>query len=93
MILLDGSSMTLEDLAAIAYEHAPVSLTAEARARVTAARAVVDAFARGDQPAPMTAEQLGRALRADTGITGAIVDPAGPWIRLSRADLGAIISG
>jgi len=50
MILLDGNSLTLEDLAAIAYEGAPVSLTAEARARVTASRAVVDAFAGGDQP-------------------------------------------
>src|SRR6187200_99774 len=51
MILLDGRSLTLDDLGAIAYERAPVSLTSEARARVTAARGVVDTFARGDQPA------------------------------------------
>ena len=51
MILLDGCSLTLDDLGAIAYERAPVSLTSEARARVTAARGVVDTFARGDQPA------------------------------------------
>jgi len=51
MILLDGHSLTLDDLGAIAYERAPVSLTSEARARVTAARGVVDTFARGDQPA------------------------------------------
>ena len=50
MIPLDGNSLTLDDLAAIAYERAPASLTDEARARVTAARSVVDAFARGDQP-------------------------------------------
>ncbi len=50
MIQLDGNSLTLDDLAAIAYERTPVSLTADARARVAAARAVVDAFAAGDQP-------------------------------------------
>ncbi|QIG38478.1 SseB family protein [Microbacterium sp. 4R-513] len=46
---------------------------------------------RGDQPAPMTGEQLGKALRADPGITGVIVDPAGPWIRLTREDLAGLI--
>ena len=53
----------------------------------------VVALGRGDQPAPMTAEQLGKALRSDTGLTGVVLDPAGPWIRLSRAELGAVISG
>src|SRR4030095_14406276 len=51
MVALDGSSLTLDDLAAIAFEQATVSLTQDARARVDAARTVVDAFARGDQPA------------------------------------------
>ncbi len=50
MIHLDGRSLTLDDLAAIAYERAPVSLTSDARDRVSAARTVVDAFARGDRP-------------------------------------------
>jgi histidine ammonia-lyase len=50
MIHLDGNSLTLDDLAAIAFDHAPVSLTDAARARVNAARTVVDTFARGDQP-------------------------------------------
>src|SRR5262245_19302426 len=50
MIFLDGNSLTLDDLAAIAYERAPVASAADARTRVAAARAVVDAFAAGDQP-------------------------------------------
>jgi histidine ammonia-lyase len=50
MVQLDGNSLTLDDLHAIAVERAPVSLTDDARARVNAARAVVDTFARGDQP-------------------------------------------
>ena len=45
---------------------------------------------RGDQPAPMNAEQLAKALRADPGITGVIIDPAGPWIRLTRDDLAVL---
>lgn len=47
---------------------------------------------RGDQAAPMTAAQLAAALRADAGIDGAIVDAHGPWIRLSRDDLGPVIA-
>ncbi|MFG6446592.1 SseB family protein [Microbacterium sp. P07] len=46
---------------------------------------------RGDQPLPVTVDQLGRALAADTGLTGVIVDSGGPWIRLSRAELAAVI--
>jgi histidine ammonia-lyase len=50
MIHLDGNRLTLDDLVAIAVDLEPVSLTAEARERVTASRTVVDTFARGDQP-------------------------------------------
>jgi histidine ammonia-lyase len=51
MILLDGSSLSLSGLMAIAHEHARVGLTADARARVRAARALVDAKATADEPA------------------------------------------
>jgi histidine ammonia-lyase len=51
MILLDGSSLTLSDLMAIAHQNARVGLTADARARVRAARALVDAKATADEPA------------------------------------------
>jgi len=48
MILLDGSHLTLDQLLAIADQRAEVSLAPEARARVTAARAVVDTMASGE---------------------------------------------
>src|SRR5436309_1587108 len=51
MIFLDGSSLTLEQLLAIADRDEPVALTDAARERVTASRAVVDARARGNEPA------------------------------------------
>jgi len=51
MIALDGSSLTLDSLLAIADAGERVSVATAARARVAASRAVVDARARGDQPA------------------------------------------
>jgi len=50
MILLDGSSLTIEQLLAIADRREAVALSDAARARVLAARAVVDAHARRDEP-------------------------------------------
>lgn len=50
------------------------------------------AMGRGDRPAPLTAEQLARALRSDEALSGVIIDPAGPWIRLTRDDLAPVIS-
>jgi histidine ammonia-lyase len=51
MISLDGSSLTLEQLLQIADDGAEVTLTAGARARVQASRAVVELRAQGDEPA------------------------------------------
>src|SRR5262245_63060535 len=48
MIHLSGSDLSLEDLLAIADDRAKVGLAPEARARVAASRAVVDAKAGGD---------------------------------------------
>jgi histidine ammonia-lyase len=48
MIHLDGDSLTLDALLAIANEFAPVAIADAARARVAAARAVVDEHARRD---------------------------------------------
>jgi histidine ammonia-lyase len=48
MVYLDGNSLTLADLVAIAHELAPVSLTDAARERVKSARDVVDDFAGRD---------------------------------------------
>ncbi|WP_163617981.1 SseB family protein [Microbacterium sp. B35-30] len=52
----------------------------------------VAVMGRGDNAAPITAAQLSRALTSDEGITGVVVDPAGPWIRLTRDDLGPVLS-
>jgi histidine ammonia-lyase len=51
MIVLDGSSLTIEQLVAIADHGEQVALSAAARDRVRASRAVVDARARGNEPA------------------------------------------
>jgi histidine ammonia-lyase len=51
MISLDGDSLTLTQLLAIADRHEPVTLSDAARARVRASRAVVERRARGDEPA------------------------------------------
>src|SRR5258705_11403353 len=51
MIELDGSSLTLDQLIAIADRGEPVALAAHARERVGAAREVVERRARGDEPA------------------------------------------
>ncbi len=48
MILLDGLHLSISDLLAIADQHAQVGLAPDARARVAASRAVVDAKASGD---------------------------------------------
>ena len=50
MIKLDGETLTLEQLEAIADEDAPVALDARAAAAVDAARAVVNRQAAGDTP-------------------------------------------
>src|SRR5262245_29320506 len=51
MILLDGSSLTLDQLVAIADAGEPVDLAPAARARVRASREVVDRRAGADEPA------------------------------------------
>ncbi len=52
----------------------------------------VAVMGRGDNAAPITAAQLARAIRSDDAITGLVVDPAGPWIRLSRAELAPVLA-
>jgi histidine ammonia-lyase len=51
MILLDGSSLTLEQLVAVADGDEPVTLADDARVRVAASRAIVEARACSDEPA------------------------------------------
>lgn len=47
---------------------------------------------REDQPMPLTAAQLGAALKSESGLDGFLIDPAGPWIRIERAELDALIT-
>jgi histidine ammonia-lyase len=51
MIALDGESLSLPDLQAIADDAAPVSLSPRAVRAIAAAREVVDRYAGGDTPA------------------------------------------
>jgi len=51
MIVLDGSSLTLDALLAIVDAGERVELSPAARARVVASRTVVDRRAGGDEPA------------------------------------------
>src|SRR5436190_1142595 len=51
MVLLDGSTLTIEQLLAIADRGETVALAGAARDRVRVSRAVVDRRARGDEPA------------------------------------------
>jgi hypothetical protein len=52
----------------------------------------VAVMGRGDNAAPITGAQLSRALRGDAAITGVVVDPAGPWIRLTRDELAPVLA-
>lgn len=52
----------------------------------------VAVMGRGDNAVPITAAQLARAVRSDEEISGVVVDPAGPWIRLTRDDLAAVLA-
>jgi hypothetical protein len=52
----------------------------------------VAVMGRGDQAAPLTGAQLARALDGDPELSGVIVDPAGPWIRLTRDELAPIFA-
>ena len=50
MILIDGLSLTLDDLQRVAMDGVPIGLTPAAMAAVNAARAVVDAHAARPEP-------------------------------------------
>lgn len=50
------------------------------------------AMGRSDKAIPFEPAQLGAALRAEPKLTGVIVDGAGPWLRIRRDDLGAVLA-
>lgn len=52
----------------------------------------VVAVGRGDQPAQVPASQLAEILVGDEEIAGVVIDPAGPWMLLSRAELAPLLA-
>lgn len=52
----------------------------------------VIALGRGDRPLPLAGEQVAKAVASDPGITGLVVDPAGPWIELDRTQIAPLIA-
>src|SRR5574338_241130 len=66
MILLDGASLTLEQLNAIADENADVGLAPEAARRMDESRAIIDRAALGD--APVYGVNTGFGALAETSI-------------------------
>lgn len=52
----------------------------------------VIAMGRGDRPLPLEAEQLAKTLAGEPGLTGVVVDAAGPWIELDRAALAPVLA-
>lgn len=52
----------------------------------------VAVMGRGDQAAAISGAQLARALEGDTDLSGVVVDPAGPWIRLTREELAPVLA-
>lgn len=52
----------------------------------------VVAMGRGDTAAPLSGARIAGALRADEGLAGVIVDPRGPWMRLSREHLAPLLA-
>jgi histidine ammonia-lyase len=74
MVVLDGSSLTLDDLIDIAERGAPVSIAHEAMVRVAAARAIVADRAAGDLP----------VYGVNTGF-GSLAD-----VKIPKSDLGTL---
>ena len=81
MILLDGSTLTLDALARVAHDAEPVGLSADARARVVASRNVVDEHAARGVP----------VYGVNTGF-GALAEVAIPADQLSALQLNLLRS-
>jgi hypothetical protein len=52
----------------------------------------VVAVGRGDQPAQIPAPQLAEILVGDEELAGIVIDPAGPWMLLTRAEIGPLLA-
>lgn len=47
---------------------------------------------RDDRPVPITPQQLAQTLRDGENIDGLVIDPAGPWMQLTRDDLAPLLA-
>ncbi|QTV79312.1 hypothetical protein KAE78_09875 [Microbacterium sp. NIBRBAC000506063] len=52
----------------------------------------VVALGRGERPLPFTPEQLGKVLKSQLGLSGVLVDPAGPSAVVRREALTELIA-
>ncbi|HKT55171.1 MAG TPA: SseB family protein [Microbacterium sp.] len=52
----------------------------------------VVAVGRGDQPAQIGGAQLADILAGDAELAGVVIDPAGPWMLLSRAEISPLLA-
>ncbi|KHL00046.1 hypothetical protein LK09_01495 [Microbacterium mangrovi] len=52
----------------------------------------VVAVGRGDQPAQIPGPQLAEILVGDEDLAGVVVDPAGPWMLLTRAEIAPLLA-
>jgi histidine ammonia-lyase len=99
MILLDGRSLTIEQVQAVALHDESVSLTADAIERMLRSRAVVERLAAGDEP--VYAVNTGVGLLADVRVAAGDLEQlqrnvvrshaAGIGDPLSRAEVRAMM--
>lgn len=52
----------------------------------------VVAVGRGDQPAQISGAQLADILLSDAELAGVVIDPAGPWMLLSRSEISPLLA-
>ncbi|MEZ3159272.1 SseB family protein [Microbacterium sp. BWT-B31] len=52
----------------------------------------VIALGRGNDPAPIAPAGLANVLRTNPELSGVVVNPGGPWIRLSREELAPLLA-
>ncbi|GAA5038481.1 SseB family protein [Microbacterium fluvii] len=85
----------------VAVNTGPDGRTGIAETRMTDGARYVEVYShpievagtgRSDKSAAIPAAKLAELLRTDATITGVLVDPAGPWIQLERADLGPLLA-
>lgn len=68
------------------------SVDGERRLEIFSHPLEVIALGRGDRPLPLAPANLAAALKANPGLAGVVIDPAGPWMQVDRVHLGAVLA-